>query len=127
MLAVATAFVPMPKGMVTQGEADGAEEVSGHDLLAQFEAGTAPTILDVRSRNEFRRGHVPGAVNVPFWMLWRLGSIGSSREAPVVVYCGHGPRAWLAGGVLRTHRFTNVKYLAGHFSRWRGAGLREER
>jgi MFS family permease len=127
MLAVAAAFVPMPKGMVTQGEADGAEEVSGHDLLAQFEAGTAPTILDVRSRNEFRRGHVPGAVNVPFWMLWRLGSIGSSREAPVVVYCGHGPRAWLAGGVLRTHRFTNVKYLAGHFSRWRGAGLREER
>jgi rhodanese-related sulfurtransferase len=97
-------------------------------LLARIEAGRPPTILDVRSRGEFRNGRVPGAVNVPFWMLrWRLGSIDNAREEPVVVYCGLGPRAWLAGGLLRKRGFTNVKYLAGHFSRWRGAGLPEEK
>jgi rhodanese-related sulfurtransferase/cyanate permease len=127
MLAVAAAFVPMPKGM-DEAAAGGVEEISGHDLLARIQSGAAPTILDVRSRSEFRSGHVPGAVNVPFWTLrWRLGSIGSSREAPVVVYCGLGPRAWMAAGLLRRRGFTNVKYLAGHFSRWRGAGLPEEK
>lgn len=97
----------------------GGTEVSAADLWAQIEAGTAPLILDVRSRAEFARGHVPGARHVPFWMVrWRLRSIPASHHDPIVVYCGHGPRAWLAGAALRRRGFTNVKYLAGHFSRW---------
>jgi rhodanese-related sulfurtransferase len=96
-------------------------------LLEQIRAGKAPTILDVRSRGEYIGGHVPGAVHVPFWMLrWRLRSIPGSPQDPVVVYCGHGPRAWLAGAILRRRGFTNVQYLGGHFSRWRAGGLPEE-
>ena len=56
-----------------------------------------------------------------------LDAIPGSRRDPVVVYCGHGPRAWMAGAVLRRHGFTNVSYLAGHFSKWRSGGLRDER
>jgi len=102
-------------------------EVPVATLLAQIEVGAPPRILDVRSRAEYARGHVPGALNVPFWMLrWRLRSIPGRREDPLVVYCGYGPRAWLAGGLLRRRGFTDVVYLAGHFSQWRAAGLPEE-
>jgi hydroxyacylglutathione hydrolase len=106
--------------------------VSGHHvgaaaLSAQIESGTAPAILDVRSRSEFMGGHVPGAIHIPFLSVARrVGEIASSRDATVVVYCGHGPRAWIAGGVLRRRGFTRVVYLDGHFDGWRRAGLREE-
>ena len=96
-------------------------------LLAEIEAGTAPTILDVRSWTEFARGHVPGAVHIPFWAVAaRTSQISGARADPLVVYCGHGPRAWLAGAVLRWHGFQRIVYLNGHMSGWREAGLREE-
>jgi rhodanese-related sulfurtransferase len=95
-------------------------------LLARIRAGTAPTILDVRSRGEFEAGHVPGAVHVPFWNVGaRLGDIPGSAADPIVVYCGHGPRAWMAGAVLKRHGYTDVSYLDGHMSGWRLAGLPE--
>ena len=97
------------------------------DLLTRISAGTAPTILDVRSRGEFTRGHVPGALHIPFWkLLERPPGIPMSPDDPLVVYCGHGPRAWLAGAALRRRGFRRVVYLEGHMSRWRRAGFREE-
>lgn len=93
-------------------------------LRARIEAGDPPPVLDVRSRAEFARGHVPGAVHVPFWaMLWRARGLPVSREDPVVVYCGHGPRARVAQSLLRLHGFRRVACLAGHMSRWRQAGF----
>ena len=97
------------------------------ELLAEIDAGHPPAILDVRSAWEFKRGHVPGALHLPFWTVGaHLAEISTAPDQPVVVYCGHGPRAWRAGGALRRHGFTQVIYLAGHMHAWRQAGLREE-
>jgi rhodanese-related sulfurtransferase len=97
------------------------------DLLARISAGTAPTILDVRSSGEFTRGHVPGALNIPLWkVLSRTPAVAVSLDDPLVVYCEHGPRAWLAGAALRRRGFRRVVYLEGHMSQWRRASLREE-
>ena len=102
--------------------------ISASRLLEQIAAGTAPAILDVRSEPEFNDGHVPGAINIPFMTVSRrIAAIHSPKDDEIVVYCGHGPRAFIAGRALRKHGFRRVVYLKGHFSRWRGAGLREER
>ena len=95
-------------------------------LIAQIEAGTAPTILDVRSRREFADGHIPGALHFPFWtLLFRAARIPHAAAEPIVVYCGHGPRARVARAAMRLHGFRHVVYLEGHMSKWRQAGLRE--
>jgi phage shock protein E len=100
--------------------------ITATSLLAQIEAGSAPTILDVRSRREFVDGHVPGALHLPFWTLpVRLSEIPSSPADPIVVYCGHGPRAYMAGAVLRASGFRRILYLEGHMLIWRRAGLRQ--
>jgi len=102
--------------------------ISAATLLDQIASGAAPAILDVRSEREFRDGHVPGAINIPFWMVSRrIAAIRSARDEELVVYCGHGPRAMVAARSLRKHGFTKVVYLQGHFSKWRGAGLNEVR
>ena len=36
------------------------------DLLSRIDGGTAPTVVDVRTRGEFSNGHIPGAINRPF-------------------------------------------------------------
>jgi rhodanese-related sulfurtransferase len=101
--------------------------ITGPALLAQIEAGTAPAILDVRSRREFADGHVPGALHIPFWaVLTRLSEIPASPSEPVVVYCGHGPRAYAAGAALWIAGFRRVVYLEGHMWKWRQAGLRHD-
>ena len=125
-LGVAACVVSIPPGAQLQRR--DRVEVDAHVLLDQIDSNTAPVILDVRSAKEFADGHLPGAINIPFESVAaRADALPGPRQSPVIVYCGHGPRAWMAGAALRRNGFTNVSYLAGHFSKWRTAGLREER
>ena len=103
--------------------AAGPDSILPEALLQALDAGQPPAVLDVRSRAEFARGHVPGAVHIPFWgILWRAGSLPMTRHSHLVVYCGHGPRAQLARLFLRARGFTRVSLLAGHMRGWRRAG-----
>jgi rhodanese-related sulfurtransferase len=95
-------------------------------LRALIDDGAQPTILDVRSAREYANGHVPGAVNIPFWRV-ATASIPASVDDPIVVYCGHGPRAAFALMLLSRRGFTRVACLRGHMSKWREAGRPEER
>src|SRR5262245_12135395 len=93
-------------------------------LAAEIASGSRVTILDVRSRDEFVSGHVPGAIHIPFQSVGRnVSTIPSGPDERLVVYCGHGPRAWLAGSMLRRRGFRHVEYLAGHMTGWVRAGL----
>ena len=104
-----------------------ADRISAEALLTRIESGAAPVILDVRSRGEFARGHVPGARHISFWRISRrIGEMAIPRDSELVVYCGHGPRAVIAARALRRRGFTRITYLDGHFSKWRSAGFREE-
>jgi rhodanese-related sulfurtransferase/cyanate permease len=126
LLGVAAGLVSIPAG--AQPVRRDRAEITATTLLEQIETQTAPTIIDVRTPSEFAQGHVPGALNIPFEKIGgRLDEVPGSRNDTVIVYCGHGPRAWMAGAAMRRQGFRNVKYLAGHFSKWRAAGLREER
>jgi rhodanese-related sulfurtransferase len=78
-------------------------------------------LIDVRSRREYERGHVPGATHLPFWRAWRV-PLPAGRDEPVTLYCGHGPRAWMAGVVLRARGMRRVGFLAGHMRAWRRSG-----
>ena len=92
--------------------------MTGEELSSQCAAQPGTLVIDVRSAFEFRRGHVPGAVHLPFWaVLFRFQT--SSPPAPVVVYCGHGPRAWIALTALRLRGVRQVHLLEGHMARWR--------
>ena len=98
--------------------------MSPRELLARINAGRPVCILDVRSTSEFRAGHVPGAIHVPFWQVgrWR-DRLASHRNDTIVVYCGHGPRAYYAGAALKRNGFTGVEYLEGHMKKWRDLKL----
>lgn len=96
-------------------------------VLASISAGTAPVVVDVRTRREYDSGHVPGAIHIPFYsLLARQDEIPGSRDEPVVVYCEHGPRAGVAKLALRLAGFKDVRYLDGHMSGWKERRLPTE-
>jgi rhodanese-related sulfurtransferase len=98
------------------------------ELLERIESRSAPVIVDARMGIEFRRGHVPGAVHIPFQMtLLRSAGLPKDKSLEVVIYCGHGPRAWIAKQLLAVRGYGNVGLLEGHMKGWRKAGLPLER
>jgi rhodanese-related sulfurtransferase len=100
------------------------KKISAKSLIEQINSNSAPLILDVRSKREFDLGHVPGARHVPFWqMSAKAETLFEFRERPIVVYCGHGPRAYIAGAALRRQGFKQVAHLAGHMKKWKSMRL----
>ena len=97
------------------------------ELLARIDAGEALNILDVRSEAEFEDGHVPGARNVPFQqVLSRPNDIPGTSDQELILYCGHGPRAYVAASALRHQGRERIVYMSGHWAAWTAKGLRVE-
>lgn len=94
-------------------------QVAPADLVADIDRPDAPLVVDVRSVEEFTRGHVPGAVNVPFFSYTKLAAIGAPKDKPVVIYCELGPRAAWARWMMRVAGFADVKHLKEHMAGWR--------
>lgn len=86
--------------------------VGGEAAHALVAAGI--TVVDVRTPAEFDRGHVPGAVNIPYDEMYRrYGELGPP-STPVLIYCKTGRRAGLATTTLREKGFTQIYDLQSY-------------
>lgn len=101
---------------------DTLDAVTREQLLSRLDDGTV-TILDVRPEDEFRLGHIPGALNVPIEQLAaRLAELPRDRE--IVAYC-RGPYcvfSFEAETILRRQGF-GVHRLEEGFPQWKAAGM----
>jgi phage shock protein E len=69
----------------------------------------ARKIVDVRSRSEFRDGHIKGALNIPLNELkTKMHKLGA-KNAPILVCCQSGGRSSQAARILKENGFTQVK------------------
>ena len=99
-------------------------EVSPDDVKARLDRGERPVLLDVREREEFRQGFVPGAVSLPRGFLeMRVEETVPAKDTPIVAYCGGGTRSLLAGRILKELGYTNVVSMRGGFTSWKNQGL----
>jgi sulfur-carrier protein adenylyltransferase/sulfurtransferase len=81
-------------------------------------------IVDVREKNEWDEGHIPGAVHVPRGYLeLRIENAVPDKSKPVVLYCAGGTRSVLAARTLQDMGYTNVHSMSGGFGGWKDAGL----
>jgi rhodanese-related sulfurtransferase len=101
---------------------DELEPVPAKELLARARKGLV-TVLDVRPPEEYRAGHVPGAVNIPLHDLQkRLKELPRRRE--VIAYC-RGPyclMSYEAVALLRS-KGRKARRLEAGLPEWREAGL----
>lgn len=101
---------------------DNLEPVSEHCLLDSALRNDY-LVLDVRPREEYAGGHLPGAVNIPLPELEsRLAELNSGRE--IVTYC-RGPYCLLSYEAVALLRKAsrNARRLRIGFPQWKRAGL----
>jgi len=105
------------------GRRDAMETVAGDELLRRVKRGEV-TVLDVRPSEEYRAGHIPGAVSIPLGELKaRFKELPKRRE--VVAYC-RGPYcvfAVEAVELLRKKGFKAHRMQEGVLD-WRSRGWR---
>lgn len=70
-------------------------------------------LIDVRGRDEYNSGHIPGAINVPVNDIHKADKYIKKKDDLVCVYCLSGMRAANAATALRSRGYTNVKNLGG--------------
>ena len=80
------------------------------------------TVIDVRSRDEWAAGHLPGAQNIPLGHLVERAR-DLPTDKPVVLHCQGGARSAIAASLLQAHDVPQVLNMAGGFSAWQQAGL----
>lgn len=97
-------------------------EISPSEAMAAIKRGA--TLVDVREREEFERGHIPRALPMP------RGTIELEVErrlpdvaAEIVLYCNAGNRSALAADNLQRMGYTRVRTISGGFQEWIEAGL----
>ncbi len=99
-------------------------EVSPDEVQGQLTTGKPPVLLDVREREEYRQGYVPGAVSLPRGFLeMRIEETVPDKSQPIVAYCAGGTRSLLAGRILKELGYADVVSMRGGFTGWKNKGL----
>lgn len=85
--------------------------------------GTGPILIDVREKDEWTEGYIPGARWIPRGFLeQRIEDQIPERSSDVILYCAGGTRSALAARSLTELGYTNVRSMAGGFTAWKRAG-----
>ena len=109
------------KMLVTRAEANTAGLSPGHAQEKIRANGTL--LIDVRERENYIKGYIPGAENVPRGFLeLRIESMDNDRDRAIIVYGTQGQGA-LAAQALQDMGYSDVAYIQGDIDAWQNAGL----
>ncbi len=80
-------------------------------------------LVDVREKNEWNEGHIPGAIHVPRGYLeLQIEEAVPDKSKKVVLYCAGGVRSLMAGNTLQQMGYEDVVSMAGGFGQWKASG-----
>jgi adenylyltransferase/sulfurtransferase len=87
--------------------------------------GKSPVLLDVRESDEWRQGHLEGAIPLPRGFLEiKVESAIPDKNTPIIAYCAGGVRSLLAAKVMREMGYQNVTSMAGGYGAWKNGGFK---
>jgi len=99
------------------------KQVSLEELKRRLAAREKLTVVDVREKDEWRGGYIPGAVSIPRGFLEiQAEQKLPDKNAPIVAYCAGGTRSALAAATLQELGYTNVETANPGFVRWKDLG-----
>jgi rhodanese-related sulfurtransferase len=95
----------------------------GNLVEGQQVAATKPFVVDVRQPDEYGKGFIEGAVNVPIRELAHNLQALPALDKDIVVVCDSGHRSAIGMAVLQMLGYKRAKSLAGGMQAWQAAKL----
>lgn len=93
--------------------------MSMQDAKNELVSDPAIHLIDVRSREEYRSGHIPGSVNIPLDQAQNITQSVPEKSERIFVYCLSGGRSRAAAEVFAKLGYTDVTNIGGITS-WPG-------
>ena len=81
--------------------------------VAQFQQTPNAMLVDVRTPEEYREGHIPGSINVPLQQIEDIDLEVSDMSTPLYIYCRSGARSSQATAVLQEMGYEEVHNIGG--------------
>lgn len=99
------------------------KKVTAADVKAAIDKQEKAVILDVRDPEEYKAGHLPGAINVTRGKLeFTVWDRVTDKDAKIYVYCLTAARSALATKTLNDMGYKNAVLMDAHFEEWVKAG-----
>ncbi|MCZ6625904.1 MAG: molybdopterin-synthase adenylyltransferase MoeB [Deltaproteobacteria bacterium] len=100
-------------------------EISVQEAKKLAEDNGKRLLLDVREKDEYREGHLVGAVSLPRGFLEiKVESTIPDKSIPIIAYCAGGVRSLLAGKALKDMGYEDVTSMSGGYTAWKNAGFK---
>ena len=80
--------------------------------VQEYHAVPGAVLLDVRTPEEYRQGHIPGSKNVPLYVMDQVEET-ADLDTPLFVYCHSGARSREAVSMLERMGYQQVKNIGG--------------
>ncbi|KAL4532042.1 hypothetical protein Ndes2437B_g02469 [Nannochloris sp. 'desiccata'] len=109
-------------------------EIKPEDAAALVKSNAA-LLVDVRTPEEFEKGHFEGAVNIPVKIVSGDGMVdnpdfdeqvkeklGDKKEARIICTCFGGGRGGVASGKLVDWGYNSISNMVGGMGAWAKAG-----
>jgi rhodanese-related sulfurtransferase len=94
------------------------KEILPHEVADKLKKGEQLTIVDVRERDEWLSGHIPGARHIPLWQIpLRLSDLNALEDT--ILVCGSGGRSSRACEYLTKMGYKAVN-MKGGMAQWSG-------
>ena len=81
--------------------------------LQEYKNAVGAVLLDVRTPQEYREGHIPGSQNMPLQQLDKVEEVTENKDTILYVYCHSGARSRQAVSLLNHMGYTNVHNIGG--------------
>ena len=81
--------------------------------VQEFKNAAGAVLLDVRTPQEYREGHIPGSQNVPLQQLDNIEEVTENKDTVLYVYCRSGARSRQAVSLLQAMGYTSVRNIGG--------------
>ena len=122
VILIAIFLVPML--IISYGTVLAAEykRIGGSILEEMLTDPVEELIIDVREPELFKKGHIPGAINIEYDDAQRKGldNLPGDKGTRIIFVCHGGPMGDRLGKKLAERGYTNVHNLAGGMYRWTG-------
>ena len=92
----------------------GYRTITAGEAKEMMDSGSDCVVLDVRTREEYEQGHIPGALCLPLDSREQnAGELLPDRSRPILVYCRSGRRSANAAEKLAALGYTDVRDFGG--------------